>query len=91
MPPLPAANPDVVVYWNVVPLGIAVTAKVPLYPAGLTPVTVTLSLTIFCHSWVSPLCYPLCVQAFGASAATWCSRIRKRETGQRALHRQPVG
>ena len=28
-------------YWNVVVVGIAVTEKIPLYPATVTPVTVT--------------------------------------------------
>jgi hypothetical protein len=41
-PPVPAANPEAAVYWNVVPDGIAVTAKMPLYPVTDTPVTVTL-------------------------------------------------
>jgi hypothetical protein len=46
-PPVPAANPEVAeVYWNVVPDGIAVTEKIPLYPVTLTPVTVTLLPTI---------------------------------------------
>src|SRR5208282_6601439 len=44
VPPDPAANPvGVTEYWNVVPLGMAVTAKVPLYPTTLTSSIVTLS------------------------------------------------
>src|SRR6202035_3542125 len=41
-PPVPAPNDAAAVYWNVVLDGIAVTEKIPLYPATLTPVTVTL-------------------------------------------------
>src|ERR1700735_3634687 len=46
VPPEPAANPDAAVYWKVVPLGIAVTVKFPLYPATLTFAIVALSPTI---------------------------------------------
>src|SRR5208282_1813646 len=44
VPPVPAANAEprgAVVYWNVVPLGMADTTKAPLYPATFTPTTVT--------------------------------------------------
>jgi hypothetical protein len=49
VPPVPAPNPEVrAVYLNVVPLGIAVTIKVPLYPVvvvhpvQVSPATLTL-------------------------------------------------
>src|ERR1019366_1480372 len=43
VPPVPVPNPvAVAVYRKVVPVGMAVTTKVPSYPVRLTPVTATL-------------------------------------------------